>query len=243
MRATGRDRFNLEKMRIHSGNLFIYYNDFIQPILKPYISRCIFQSSSYFYQILIHICEIYCQQVYFPFDHDTRILFESICTIIIQTKSTGRRFLSTSLDLELSALSILILIILLRSINDRLLDEFIQNLDKEKKQLFSYSIWLTNLNQLIYLESIRYYQFYGQTSVLVQTITDNQSKSRYMKSLSKIFDRNIYLNNEKTLEQIKEREDQIRQVLINNAKPGSLVYAIKTKDFFLKEFPKLSSSK
>jgi hypothetical protein len=243
MRATGRDRFNLEKMNIHSGNLFFYYNNFIQPVIKPYISQCIFKSSTYFYQILLHFCEIYCQQIYFPFDDDTRILFQSICTSIIQKKSTGRRFLCTSFDMELTALSIIIIIILLRSINDHLLDEFIQNFYKEKQKLFSYSLWLQNLNTLIHLESIRSYQFYGRTSVLLESITDNHSKLRYMKSLSKVFDRNLRSNNDKTLEEIHEKENQIRQVLIENAKSGSLIYAMKTKEFFLKEFANLSSSK
>jgi hypothetical protein len=236
MRATGRDRFNLEKMKIHSGNLFFYYDDFIQPVIKPYISRCIFQSSAYFYEILIHFCEIYCQQIYFPFDHHTRTLFESICKRIIQTKSTGRRFLSTSFHIELSALSIIIIIILLRSINDHLLDQFIQNISKE---FFSYSLWLQNLNELIYLQSIRNYQFYGRNSVLLESITDNHSKLRYMKSLSKIFDRTVQSSNEKIL----ERENSIRQILIENSKPGSLIYAIKTKEFFTNEFKDLSSSK
>jgi hypothetical protein len=239
MRTTGRDRFNLEKMKIHSGNLFFYYNDYIQPVIKPYLSRCIFQSSSYFYEILIHFCEIYCQQIYFPFDKYTRILFESICKRIIETKSSGRRFLSTSFHIELSALSIIIIIILLRSINDHLLDEFIQNISKEKNQYFSYSLWLENLNELIYLESIRNYQFYGRNSVLLESITDNHSKLRYMKSLSKIFDRSIKLNNE----QIFEKEKQIQQILIDNSKPGSLIYAIKPKEFFSKEFKDISSSK
>jgi len=242
MRATGRDRFNLEKVTIHSGTLLFYYNSFIQPVIKPYISRCIFQSTSYFYELLLRICEIYCQQVYFPFDNDTRIIFQSICTIIIQTKSTGRHFLCTSFDIELTGLSIIIILILLRSINDHLLDEFIQNISRDKQDLFSYSLWLENLNELIYLESIRYYQFYGRTSVLLESITDNHSKLRYMKSLSKLFNRNIQLNNEKTLEQINEKENQIRQILIKNSKSGSLVYAMKTKEFFLKEFQHLSSS-
>ena len=242
MRATGRDRFNLEKLKIHSGNLFFHYNNFIQPMIKPYISQCLFQSSSYFYEILLHFCELYCQQIYFPFDHDTRTVFQSICTIIIQTKSTGRRFLCTSFDIELTALSIIIIIILLRSINDHLLDEFIQNIYKNNQELFSYSLWLQNLNELIYLESIRYYQFYGRTSVLLESITDNHSKLRYMKSLAKIFHRNIQVNNDKTLEEIHEKEKQIRQVLINNCKPGSLVYAMNTKDFFFKQFQNLSSS-
>jgi len=239
MRATGRDRFNLEKMKIHSGNLFFYYNDFIQPMIKPYISRCIFQSSSYFYEILIHFCEIYSQQIYFPFDKHTRILFESICKTIIQTKSSDQRFLSTSFHIELSVLSIIIIIILLRSINDHLLDKFIQNISKEKYQLFSYSLWLQNLNELIYLESIRNYQFYGRNSVLLESITDNHSKLRYVKSLSKIFNQTIQLNNEK----IYERENHIRQILIENSKPGSLIYAIKTKEFLSEEFKDLPSSK
>jgi hypothetical protein len=237
MRATGRDRFNLEKMKIHSGNLFFYYNDFIQPVIKPYVSRCLFQSSSYFYAILIHFCEIYCQQIYFPFDDYTRIFFESICQRIIQTKSTGRRFLSTSFHIELSALAIIIIIILLRSINDHLLDEFIQNISKEK--FFSYSLWLRNLNELISLESNRNYQFYGRNSVLLESITDNHSKLRYMKSLSKIFDQNVHSINEK----IFERENHLRQILIENSKPGSLIYAIKTKEFFSEQFKDLSSSK
>jgi ABC-type uncharacterized transport system ATPase subunit len=63
-----------------------------------------------------------------------------------------------------------------------------------------------------------------------------------MKSLSKLFNRNIQLNNEKTLEQINEKENQIRQILIKNSKSGSLIYAMKTKEFFLKEFQNLSSS-
>ena len=189
-------------MKIHSGNLFFYYNDFIQPMIKPYISQCIFQSSSYFFEILIHFCEIYCQQIYFPFDHHTRILFESICKRIIQTKSTGRRFLSTSLHIELSALSIIIIIVLLRSINDHLLDEFIQQIFSKEK-FFSYSLWLKNLNELIFLESIHNYQFYGRNSVLLDSITDNHSKLRYMKSLSKIFDQNQHLINEEIYEREK----------------------------------------
>ncbi|CAF1002430.1 unnamed protein product [Adineta steineri] len=240
MRPTGRDRFNIEKFKIHSGNLFFYYNTFIQPVIKPYMSRYIFRLSSYFYEILLNCCEIYCKQLYFPFDHHTKILFQSICTIIIRTKSRGRRFLSTSFDMELTALSILIIIILLQSINDRLLDEFIQNIHQTK--FFSYSLWLKNLNQLIYYESIRYYQFYGRSSVLLETITDNHSKLRYMKSLSKIFNQNIQMNNEKFLEEISQKEDHVRQILLDNCKPGSLIYAMKTKEFFLKKFPNLSSN-
>ena len=243
MRATGRDRFNLEKMRIHSENLFSYYNDFIVPVIKPYISQCIFQSSSYFYEMLLRFCELYCHQVYFPFDEHTRLLFESMCTIIVEKTSTSERFLSTSFDMELISLSIIIMIILLHSINDRLLDDFIQHLYKERKQFFSYSLWLKNLNALIYLESVRYYQFYGRKSILMEAITDNHSKLRYMKYLIKIFDQNIEANNDKVLEQIHEQEKQIRQILIENSKPGSLVYAMKTKEFFSEEFQNLSSSK
>ena len=114
MRATGRDRFNLERLNIHSSNLFFYYYNFIQPVIKPYTLQFIFQSSSYFYELLLHICEKYCQQIYFPFDHHTRILFESLCQIIIRKKSTGRRFLSTSLNIELTSLSMIIILILLR---------------------------------------------------------------------------------------------------------------------------------
>lgn len=239
MPATGRDRFNLEKMKIHSGNLFFYYNDYIQPVIKPYIYRSIFQSSSYFYEILLNFCEIFSREIYFPFDKYTRILFESICKNIIQTKSSGRRFLSTSFHIELSALSIIIVIILLQSINDHLLDEFIQNISKEKYEFFSYTLWLENLNELIYLESIRNYQFYGRNSVLLQSITDNHSKLRYMKHLSKIFDRTIQLNNE----QIYEKEKQIREILTENSKSGSLIYAINTKEFLSKQFTDLSSSK
>ncbi|UJR09566.1 hypothetical protein I4U23_013801 [Adineta vaga] len=238
MQATGRDRFNLEKANIHSGNFMFYYEIFIQPVVKPYISQCIFQSSTYFYEILLHFCDIYCQQVYFPFDDDTRTFFQSMCTVIIRTKSTGRRFLCTSLDFELSAISMIIILILLRSINDHLLDEFIQNLSKN--QLFSYSLWLQNLNQLIYFESIQYYQFSGRTSVLVDSITDNHSKIRYMKSLSKVFTRNVQITNEKTTEEINEKAEHIRQILIENAKTGSLVYAMKTKEFFVKHYPHLS---
>ena len=243
MRATGRDRFNLEKMNIHCGNLFFFYNNFIQPVIKPYLSECIFKSSNNFYQILLHFCEKYSQQIYFPFDNDTRILFESICKRIIQTKLNGKRFLCTSFDMELTALSIIIIIVLLRSINDHLLDEFIQNLYKDKLKFFSYSLWLQNLNTLNYLESIRSYQFYGRTSVLLESITDNHSKLRYMRSLSKVFDRNLRINNDHILEAIQEREKQIRDVLIENSKPGSLVYVMKTKEFFVNEFQNLSSSR
>ncbi|CAF1344617.1 unnamed protein product [Rotaria sordida] len=244
MRATGRDRFNLEKMNIHSGNLFFYYNNFIQPIIKPYISQCICQSLTYFYEILLHYCEIFCQQIYFPFDNYTRILFESICQRILEIKLTGHRFISTSFDIELTTISIIIIIILLRFINDNLLDEFIQHINKRKEnqQLFSYSLWLKNLNYLIYLQSIRYYQFYGRTSILLETITDNHSKLRYMKNLSKIFNHNIELNYEKNFEKIYEKEKQIQQILIENSKPGSLIYVIKTKEFFLKEFQNLPSN-
>jgi hypothetical protein len=237
MRATGRDRFNLEKMTIHSGNLFYYYHDFIQPVIKPYISRCLIQSSSYFYEILIHFCEVYCRQIYFPFDNYTRIYFDSICQRILQTKSTGRRFLSTSFHIELSALAIIITIILLRSINDHLLDEFIQNISKEK--YFSYSLWLRNLNELISLQSNRNYQFHGRNSILLDSITDNHSKLRYMKSLSKIFEHNVHLINEN----IYQREQHIRQILIENCKPGSLIYAIKPQEFFSEQFNDISSSK
>ncbi|CAF3635928.1 unnamed protein product [Rotaria socialis] len=244
MRATGRDRFNLEKMNIHSGNLFFYYTDFIQPVIKPYISKCIFQSSSYFYEILLHFCEIFCQQIYFPFDDHTRILFESMCRRILEKKSIGRRFLCSSFDMELTSISIIIVIILLRSINDSLLDEFIQHINKKEnhQQLFSYSLWLQNLNYLTHLQSIRYYEFYGRKSVLLESITDNHSKLRYMKHLSKVFDRNVELNNEKKLEEIYEKENQIRHILIENSKPGSLIYAIKPKEFFLQEFQHLSSN-
>ncbi|CAF0956337.1 unnamed protein product [Adineta ricciae] len=239
MRATGRDRFNLEKCNIHAGNLVFYYNDYIQPMIKPYISRCIFQSAAYLHTILLHFCELICQQVYFPFDDDTRTYFQSMCTIITQTKSTGRRFLCTTLDFEWSALTMIIILILLQSIYDELFDEFIQNLSN--KHLFSYSLWLQNLNRLIYLESIRNYQFYGRTSVLLESITDNHSKLRYMKSLSKIFTRNIQVTNDTTLEEVQEEENQIRKLLINNSKPSSLVYAMKTKEFFLKHYPHISS--
>lgn len=237
MRATGRDRFNLEKMTIHSGNLFFYYNDYIQPIIKSYISRSIFKSTNYFYDILMNICQIFSMQIYFPFDKYTQNLFESICKRIIQTKTSGRRFLSTSFHIELTALSIIIIIILLQSINDQLLDEFIQK--KFSGKFFSYSCWLKNLNELIYLESIRNYQFYGRNSVLLQSITDNHSKLRYMKHLSKIFDRTIKL----TDEEIHEKEKEIREILIENSKTGSLIYAIKTKEFLSEQFNDMSSSK
>ena len=237
MQASGRDRFNLEKMNIHSGNLFFYYNDFLQPVIKPYISRCIFQSSSYFYEILLHFCEIFSAQIYFPFDQHTRLIFQSLCQRIIQTKSTGRRFLSTSFHLELSALAMIIIIILHQSINDHLLDEFIQH--NSKGTFFSCSLWLKNLNELISLQSIRNYQFHGRNSILVESVTDNHSKLRYMKSLVKIFDQNVHLINEK----IEERENHLREILKENAKAGSLLYAIKPKEFFSEQFKEFSSSK
>ncbi|CAF1400234.1 unnamed protein product [Rotaria sp. Silwood1] len=244
MRATGRDRFNLEKMNIHSGNLFFYYNNCIQPIIKPYLYQSIFQSTTYFYEILLHYCKIFCQQIYFPFDKYTCILFESICHRIVEIKLTRQRFLSTSFDIELTSISIIIIIILLRFLNDYLLDEFIQHINKnnENQQLFSYKLWLKNLNYLIYLQSIRYYQFYGRKSILSETITDNHSKLRYMKNLSNIFNHNIELNNEKKLHDIYEKEKEIQQILIENSKPGSLIYAINTKEFFLNKFQNLSSN-
>lgn len=238
MNATGRDRFNLEKMNIHSGNFFFYYNTNIQPVIKPYLSRCIFSSSSYLYDILLRLCEIYCQQIYFPFDQHTRMYFQSICQIIVRTKSTGRRFLSTSIDLELSALAMIILLLLLRSINDHLLDRFIQE-NFPETNFFSYSLWLKTLNELISIQSIRYYQFYGRTSVLIDAKTDNQSKIRYMQSLSKIFTDNLQTINT----DINTRENHLQQILINNCKSGSLIYAIHSKQFFLEHFQTIPSGK
>ncbi|CAF3055202.1 unnamed protein product [Rotaria sp. Silwood2] len=63
-----------------------------------------------------------------------------------------------------------------------------------------------------------------------------------MKSLSKIFNQTIEVNKEKKLEEIYEKEKQIQQILIENSKPGSLIYAIKTKEFFLNKFQNLSSN-
>lgn len=245
MRATGRDRFNLEKMNIHSGNLFFFYTSFIQPIVTPYISKSIFRSPSYFYEVLLHTCETFSKQIYFPFDDYTRLLFESICKRILERKSVGRRFLCSSFDIELAAISIIIIIVLLRSINDSLLDEFIQHINKNntERSLFSYSLWLKNLNYLTYLQSIQYYQFYGRTSVLLESITDNHSKLRYIKHLSKIFERSVELNNEKKLEEIRQKKIEIQKILIHNSKPGSLIYVMKPKEFFMKEFQHLSSSK
>ena len=235
MNATGRDRFNLEKMNIHSGNFFFYYNTILQPVIKPYLSRCLFSSSTYFYDILLHLCEIYCQQIYFPFDQHTRMYFQSICQRIVRTKSAGRRFLSTSIDLELSALAMIILLLLLRSINDHLLDRFIQE-NFPDKNFFSYSLWLKNLNELISIQSIRYYQFYGRTSVLLNAKTDNQSKIRYMQNLSKIFTENLNAD-------FNTRENDLQQILINNCKSGSLIYAIHSKQFFLEYFQTIPSGK
>jgi hypothetical protein len=64
-----------------------------------------------------------------------------------------------------------------------------------------------------------------------------------MRSLSKVFDRNLRINNDHILEALQEKEKQIRDVLIENSKPGSLVYVMKTKEFFVNEFQNLSSSR
>ena len=237
MHATGRDRFNLEKTNIHSGNFFFYYNHFLQPVIKPYLTRCIFSSSTYFNELLLHFCQIYCQQLYFPFDESTRLFFQSLVQKIIRTKSTGRRFLSTTIDIELSALVMIIILVLFRSIHDHLLDEFIHE-NFPKKNLFSYSQWLKNLNELIALQSIRYYQFYGRNSVLVDAKTHNRSKLRYMSSLSKIFDDNLHSINADN----NTREKHLRQILANNCQSGSLVYAMHTKEFFVEHFREIPSS-
>ena len=244
MHATGRDRFNLEKARIHPANFFLQYNAHLRPVVKPYIARCFFQSSpAYFYQVLLHVIELVCEQVYFPFDEHTRPFFDSMCKTILQAKSTGRRFLSTSLDIELAALLTLVVLVLLRSIHDPLLDQFLQNLPaQDKRPIFSCTSWLRLLNALARLESIRHYEFYGRTSVLVDSITDSHSKLRYTKSLSKIFDRNIHLDHETMREDIREQENLIRQSLGKNAAPGSLEFAMKTDEFFTREFPDVSSS-
>lgn len=238
MNATGRDRFNLEKMNIHSGNFFFYYNTILQPIIKPYIARCIFSSGSYLNEILLHLCEIYCREISFPFDQHTRKYFQSICHGIVRTKSTGRRFLSTSIDLELSALAMIIVLLLLRSINDHLLDRFIRE-NFPEKNFFSYSLWLKTLNELSSIQSIRSYQFHGRSSILVDTRTDNQSKIRYMQSLSKIFtDHRQIISTD-----LNTREIHLRQILINNCKSGSLIYAFDTRQFFLDYFQDIPSGK
>jgi hypothetical protein len=243
MRPTGRDRFNLEKMRIHTENFFFYYQESLRPIVELYVSRSIFQSHDYFYRILVHMCHTYCQQVYIPFDDDTRPFFESFSQRIVQVKSTGRRFLSTSLDFELTALVLIIVLILLRSICDPLLDEFLTNYSPKTSMLFSYSVWMKHLHALIELESIRDYQFFGRTSILVNTTTDNHSKMRYMKSFSKVFNRHIQSTHDQQLEQINKHIHDIRQALSKNCVQGSLIYAMKAEEFFRREFPVYSSGK
>lgn len=237
MHATGRDRFNLEKTNIHSGNIFFYYNNFLQRVVKSYLTRCIFSSPVYFNELLLHVCQIYCQQLYFPFDQHTQRFFQTLSQKIIRTKSTGRQFLSSSIDIELSALVMIIILLLHRSIHDQFVDEFIQE-NFAEKNLFSYSVWLKNLNELIALQSIRYYQFYGRNSVLVDSKTHNRSKLRYMSSLSKIFDGNLQSINA----DINTRENHLRQILTNNCQPNSLIYAFHTKEFFLKYFQDIPSS-
>lgn len=232
MRTTGRDRFNLEKMRIHPENFLVIYQDYLRPMLKPYLFRCIFQCQSYFYRILLHLCQISCKQIYFPYDDDTRPLFEALGRTIVDVELGGRRLLSTSLDLELSALVMIIVVVLLRSIHDPLLDQFVQHYFREKIHLFSYSVWLKNLNALIHLDSIRDYQFFGRSSVLVQSITDNLSKERYVKSFSKVFQPDSRSSHEQESETI----EQIEKVLSKNCQSGSLIYAMKTEAFLRHEF-------
>ena len=231
MRTSGRDRFNLEKMRIHPENFFLLYQDFLRPVLKPYFLRSIFQSSSYFYRILLHLCQISCKQIFFPYDDDTRPLFEALGRTIVRVEVSGRRLLCTSLDLELAALVMIIVIVLLRSIHDPLLDQFVQHHFREKRNFFSYSVWLRNLNALISLDSTRDYQFFGRTSVLVRSITHNRSKERYRTSLSKVFhgDARTTRGEEKQIEQIELE-------LTNNCQSGSLIYAMKTEAFLRQAF-------
>lgn len=245
MHATGRDRFNLEKARIHPANFFFLYNEHLRPVVTPYIARCLFQSSSYFSQVLLHAIERVCEQVYLPFDEHTRPFFVSMCKTILQGKSTGhRRFLSTSLDIELAALTTVVVLVLLRSINDPLLDQFLQNLPaNDKRPIFSFAFWLRQLNVLARLESIRHYEFYGRTSVLVDSITDSHSKLRYTKSLSKIFERNIQLDHENMRENIREQETLVRQSLSKNGMAGSLLFALHPDEFFTREFADAPSSK
>lgn len=243
MCSNARERFHLEKMKIHSENFFTLYQAELRPIVKPYLSRCIFQSSAHFIDLLHRLCESFCQQIYFPYDDHTRPLFRSLCERIVQIKSNHRHFLSTSLDLEMIALILVFIIMVLRSIPDPLLDQFLRHHFQQRLPLFSYSIWLKNLNALIYLESIADYQFYGRTSVLLQSFTDSQSKIRYMSSLSKIFDRRLQSNYDEHWKEIEEEMQRVRQTLITNGQSGSLLYAMKTEEFFRREFPHLASCK
>jgi len=233
MSATARDRFNLEKMTIHCGNLAYFYNEHLQPVIKIYFEKYVFHSNDLFSKLFMNVCEHFCMKLFFPFDNQTKKYFHSISKEILQQKTLGRQFLSTSYHIELSALSIVIIIILLRSINEHLLDKFMRK--NFPNRFFSYSLWLDYLNQLNYLQSIKTYQFHGRNSILVKSTTDSQSKIRYMNSLSKIFDR----TSSNSIEHITELELQIQKELTENCKDGSLIYAIQTQEFFVKEFQDL----
>ena len=45
------------------------------------------------------------------------------------------------------------------------------------------------------------------------------------------------------MKKFMKEKNHIRQILIENSKSGSLIYAIKTKEFFTEQFKDLSSSK
>lgn len=237
-KVTGRDRFSLEKMKVRPENLFLYHKNFVRPVAKIYVDRVLSRTNGEFSRILLEFIRISCEQIYFPFDDLTRPIFESFAELMTH-KSVERahRFCSSSFDFEMTSLVIIILLILLRSINDRRLDEFVQNeIADGHSRPFSYSLWIRTMEILNDVRSRRDQQFFGRSSILVNSISDNHSKIRYQTSLSKVFHRTVNEHRDEALQQIDQEIRRLEEILELNSQNHSLMFAIRSEEYFRKRF-------
>ncbi|CAF1530273.1 unnamed protein product, partial [Didymodactylos carnosus] len=245
MKPTGRDRFYLCKMTINTSMLFEYM-DIIRSCINPYLNRHIFDNKQLYKQMLTQTCCRYSTQIYLPYN-DIEFLIDHMCNKILSKKRSHKYPIQTTFDIELISLSILILIILLFSLNETVLDDFIQNINqyisdnqdiakefitKYSRRQFSYSLWLNNLEKLNQLEKIRQFQFFGRTSVATMNLLKtNHSLSRYLNCLSNVF-RTIHMTNDYVKIEVENEEKLIDQQLRDNSKQNSLAYLFQTHQYF-----------